>query len=228
MYTASAIFGVLALFGFILLFFVEVRQFNATGANRYSFVRNLPFELNCFRRHSKGSYVYAISLAVLGFVYIFPFLGFAIITSNSANHQFRAIFTAYTLFVLSVISIASFIALSFIKLSNFKLHITCSSIFIVSVFVSVILIGLTFSNYYFVYFQIQNVVRYIILIICLLLFGFILFLMFNPSRKDRAKLVKIDGENYQRPKYSYLCMLEWGGFLSLLLIYVPLYLGMFF
>ncbi len=224
MATASAILGIISIFGFFLLFFVEKNKFNVTGAKKYSFFRNFPFELNCFRRYSKGSYIFAISLVALGIVFIFPFLGFAIVSTG----DFWRTISVYTLFGLVTLAMFSFIALSFIKLSNFKLHTACSTIFIISIFASIILMGLTFTNTIFVYFEIQTVVRYIILFVLLLMFGFVLFLMFNPTKKDWAKLVSYDGENYERPKYSYLCMLEWGGFLTLLSMLIPLYLAMFF
>ena len=61
--------------------------------------------------------------------------------------------------------------------------------------------------------------------IILLIFEFIL--MLNPKYKNWFKMVKVDAETYNRPKFCYLAILEWGTLLNLILSYIPIIVVMF-
>ena len=46
--------------------------------------------------------------------------------------------------------------------------------------------------------------------------------MLNKNYKNWFKMVKVDAETYNRPKYCYLAILEWGTLLNLFLSFVPI------
>ena len=56
---------------------------------------------------------------------------------------------------------------------------------------------------------------------------FMIVLICNPSYKSWAKLVKVDAQTYNRPKYNYLAILEWGSFIVHLVSYIPLIVSFF-
>lgn len=225
----SIIIGVIAILGFIILFTFEVLKYNKTGAKKYNFLNSFPFELNCFRLNQKISWVFAVSLIVLSLSVVFPFLAFAIInTKNSIEAGIRHVISCYLLFFISLISVSSFVLLNFIKLSNYRWHIICDAIFITSTMCLDILMMLLLGTTSLLHLVIRNEIRVLIVIIGILILIFLAILMLNPTYKNWSKMMKYDADSYERPKYSYLCMLEWGVFLSLILLLVPLYLAMFF
>lgn len=229
MYTLAIILALLAIFGFGLLFGCEIYSFNKTGAKKYSFFRHFPYELNCFRKNSKYSWIYAISLVVACLLLIFPFFAFAFISGRElATRGGWTIAAGYILFGISIISAISFISICFTKLSNFKGHVISAVIFVISILCSYLMMLLYFGTDVFLRYEIRNEVRIVIFFICLIFIALLILLMFNPSFKNWAKLVKYEGDNYERPKFSYLCMLEWGAFLAFVLELVPLFLAMFF
>lgn len=214
------IFGIALL---AVLFIVQVLNFNKTGAKKYCFTNFFPYELNSFRLYQKSSWIFPILSAVGLLAIIFPFILFAIVSKTAVSLSITII-----LAVLAFISAASFYVLTFIKLSNFKAHLAFDVIFVISTIVLNILMVLFFGSNHFLEFGINKSISIAITVIGIIIFVYLFALMLNPSFKHWAKLVKYDSDNYVRPKFSYLCMLEWGTFLGLILSLIPLFLAMFF
>ena len=206
---------------FVFSFLSMTLSFNKTGSGKYNFLSYFPFELNQFKRNSKKSWIYEtliiFSSLLLGFSLIFYLL--------YIHFDFRDIYQLYILMAVMFISLLSVNLLFFIKLSAYKLHLIFAIIFAFSTLLSVVLellllgrndvLGLNMST------PLINIIISVVAII------FMIVLICNPSYKSWAKLVKVDAQTYNRPKYNYLAILEWGTFIVHLVSYIPLIVSFF-
>ena len=189
--------------------------YNKTGSGKYSFLGNFPYELNQFKIHSKRSWIYEAMI-----IFSSLLLGFAIILFL-INYYDRTIL--YFLFGVMIVALVSFNCLFFIKLSNYRLHIIFALIFYFSTFLTFVLelLLLTSNTLMIISTPIINIIIGAIGVV------FMAIILVNKNYKNWAKMVKIDAQTYNRPKYNYLAILEWGSFLALLLSYIPIIVALF-
>jgi len=212
------VLGIIVL-GFSFAF--EYIKYGQTGAKKYSFFRNFPYELNHFKIDQPKSFV----------LFGFEMVGSLLLISSSLlfaiNFQEINPTSAYILFSVSTFIIICFNVLRFVKLANYKLHLLMTSIFVVSNLLLFLLYYFFFTNANYGYVLIDGVkITEAVVLIVFILFEF--FLMLNPTYKNWAKLVNIEADLYSRPKYCYLPILEWGNFLLYLLSFIPLTIVVFF
>ena len=209
----------------ILVFIIEGRAFAKTGNAKYSLLRYFPFELNCFKRNSKVSYVYPIALFVGTLLISSSYLFFALETQQKGG----AMTVAYIMFAISCITALAYNALTFIKLSNYQMHLIFAVFFVCLNLLEMILslFFLPNNNYFYVNAP-HQATQIVVFIVSFLLLIFEAILMFNPSYKRWNKMVKVDAETFNRPRYNYLAMLEWGNFIIYILNLLPVGIVMFF
>lgn len=209
----------------VLTFVFEGRAFSKTGNSKYSLFRYFPFELNCFKRNSPLSYVYPITTLIGTLLVSTAFLFFALEVQQSGG----AMTIAFILFVVSCLSALVFNALRFIKLSNYQLHLIFAVIFVCLNLLEMILalFFLPNTNYFYVNAPHQTT-QIGVFVVSFLLLILEAVLMFNPSYKRWNKMVKVDAETFNRPKFNYLAMLEWGNFIIYILNLLPVGVVMFF
>lgn len=185
--------------------------FNKTGSGKYNFLSFFPYELNPFKRHNKVTYIYEV-LFIIGSICLTLFLGyFCFIHSDKI--------VIYFISIIMFISLLSFNILFFIKLTNYRLHVGFAITFAFSTFLAVILEFLYFTKSEMIGLIISTpVINMVITCLCIV---FMLILFLNKSYKDWAKMVKIDAQTYNRPKYNYLAMLEWGTLIVHIIAYLP-------
>ena len=213
------------LFILVLVYFLQAKSFSKTGNTKYNLLRYFPFELNRYRRNQKWSVFYPICV-LFGTLFISTsILLFAIETQQSGG----AATIPYIMFGLSLIAAFIFNGLTFIKLSNYQLHLIFAVIFVCLNILQIFLnfFFLTNGNYFFVNAPRQPI-QITVFIICFLILIFEVVLMFNPSYKRWNKMVKVDAETFNRPRFNYLAMLEWGNFIVYVLNIVPIGIMMFF
>lgn len=209
----------------VLVFIFEGRAFSKTGTSKYSLLRYFPFELNCFKRNSKLSYVYPVVTFMGTLIISAAFLFFALETQNNGG----AITVAYIMFVVSCLTGLVFNALTFIKLSNYQLHLIFAVLFVCLNLLEMILSLFFLPNTNYVYVNAPHQATQIaVFIVTFLLLIFEAVLMFNPSYKRWNKMVKVDAETFNRPRFNYLAMLEWGNFIIYILNLLPIGIVMFF
>ena len=182
----------------VLVFIFEGRAFSKTGTSKYSLLRYFPFELNCFKRNSKLSYVYPVVTFMGTLIISAAFLFFALETQNNGG----AITVAYIMFVVS------FVCLNLLEM-------------ILSLFF------LPNTNYVYVNAP-HQATQIAVFTVTFVLLIFEAVLMFNPSYKRWNKMVKVDAETFNRPRFNYLAMLEWGNFIIYILNLLPIGIVMFF
>jgi hypothetical protein len=221
----AIVFSFLGFFGYVFLFIIERIDFNKTGAKKYSFLRFFPFELNRFKRYQKSSYIYAIANVACGLFLTLPYLVFATQAENGSNLNAN-----YILFAASLIPIISFIFLSFVKMTAYRFHIALDSSIAFGNILLLVLMVLFFGNNKIVDYGLKSRVQIAITVILLLLLLFQAFLIVNPSYKRWAEIEKYDAtsDSYTRPKYSYLCILEWGSLLNYILMLSIIFLALYF
>jgi hypothetical protein len=211
---------VLAIIAIILYLSYEINAFNRTGANKYSFLRNYPYEANCFRKNQKSSWVLVTTKILMLLLLIIPFV-FYVISKGQQDLAFNIV-----LLVVATAAVVVFFFLSFTKLSNLKLHLGLMVSFTMLVFLINILelmfLGAKDKMNY------NRNPQVAIVIATVVLFLFQCFLLLNPSYKTWDKMQKVGSDNYIRPKFCYLCILEWGDGLVFLLEYVSLFIAFFF
>lgn len=206
-----------------VVFASEYVFFMQTGDKKYNFLRFFPYELNQFKRHNKKTYLF-LTIELLAFLCLscgalFPAIYFA--------HKFNMVITSYSMFIVSMVSLISFLVLRFVKLTLFKSHLFFTSIFVSFNLLTLMLYYLFFTNPSYQYVT-EVPIKIVVIVVILLLVIFELILMFNKTYKNWAKMVKMDAELISRPKYCYLPMLEWGNFLIYILSFIPLIIVMFF
>ncbi len=206
---------------FVFSFLAMTLSFNKTGSGKYSFISYFPFELNQFKRNSAKSWIYEI-LIIFGSL----LLGFSLIFYILYNHfELGNIYQLYLLVSVIFIALLSFNLLFFIKLSAYRLHLVFAIIFSFSTLLSLVLellllcrndvLGLTMST---------PIINIIIIVIAIV---FMIILICNPSYKTWAKLVKVDAQTYNRPRFNYLAILEWGSFITFLITFIPIIVSLF-
>ena len=177
--------------------------YQRNNSKAYNFLNNFMFEINNFRRYQKQSWLSLTVLILIGLLYIAPSVFFLLNNRGSLVYQIMFI-------VMSTISSGSMIALYFIKLSNYKLHIAFNSVFTISniifLVLSILFLG-SGESFGFIYNNDSTKILIIILGIVFIVFQAIL--MLNPTYKSWDRMVKVDA-TYSRPKYCYLSILEWG------------------
>jgi hypothetical protein len=213
----SLVLGIIAV---ILYLSYEITSFNRTGANKFSFLRNYPYEANCFRKNQKSSWILVTTKILIVLLFIIPFV-FYVIYKGSADLAFNII-----LLVLALASLVTFFFLSFTKLSNLKLHLGLMVTFTMLVFliniVELMFLGAKDKM------NINHNPQVAIVVVTIALFLFQCFLLLNPSYKTWDKMQKVGSDNYIRPKFCYLCILEWGSGLVFVLEYASLFIAFFF
>ncbi len=213
--------GIIAL---AVLYVLEIKSFNKTGNEKYNFLRFFPFELNRYKRDQSSSYVYPILQGFGTLCIATASLFFAL----QVFYKGGASTIAFILFAISFITALAFNILTFVKLSNYQLHLIFAVILVCLNLLSLIC-GLFFlpnNNYYFVN-TTSQATQITIFIVFFLLLVFEAVLMFNPAYKRWNKMVKVDAETFNRPKFNYLAMLEWGNLLIYILNLIPIALVMF-
>ena len=98
-----------------LVYVFESRAFSKTGNSKYSLFRYFPFELNCFKRNSKVSYVFPVATFAGTILFALAFLFFALEVGQNGG----ALTSAYIMFSIYCLLTISFNLLRFIKLSNY-------------------------------------------------------------------------------------------------------------
>ena len=224
------IFIALLLISFLiigLMLYFEISYFNKTGSQKFGFFRFLPFEINSFKRNQSKSYLVPIVLFVGLLLSASPLLVFALdVVKNKGD--ITASFIFFTVYTLAIIT---FMFLYFIKMSNYKLHVIVVTIFsgLVLLLNTLYLFFFTSDGHSFDGEFLTQEVRIACLIIGFILLIFEFVLMFNPTYKRWLKMRTLDATTqFNRPKYCYLAMLEWGTLLNLLLTYIPLIIVYFF
>jgi len=153
--------------GIIVLFFsyaFEFVKYGQTGSEKYSFLRNFPYELNQFKIDSSKSYILAIIEILGSCLFSVASLFFAI------NYQNVNPTSAYILFAVSTFVILCFNVLRFVKLRNYRLHLLLTSIFVVSNLLLLLLYYFFFTNSDYGYAMINGVrITEIILILLLII-----------------------------------------------------------
>lgn len=211
----------LVLFG--LNMFLESQKFKETGTERYNFLKFFPYELNMFHRLNKVSFIHLI-LPVLGSLCL---LGSMVFFGLGVIKQGGAVTAAFILVGAHALFLIAFNLLRFIKLTNYRNHLIFSSITVGSLLLIAILSAFFFFNGEISFFRNNHLaIRIIASGISILIIVFEFILLFNKSYKDWAKLVKVEAENFSRPKHCYLAIVEWGSALAYLITYIPLILMM--
>lgn len=218
----GAFLGIILLVGVYLF---EGRSFSKTGNDKYNILRYFPFEINCFKRNNKASYIYPVVQLIGTLLISSCFLFFAIETWHNGG----ALIISFILFAISFLTALTYNALTFIKLSNYQLHLIFAVIFVCLNLLQLVLslFFLTNANYYFVNPTHQGTQITVFIIIFIILI-FEAVLMFNPSYKRWNKMVKVDAETFNRPRFNYLAMLEWGNLIIYVLNLIPLGVMMYF
>ena len=224
----NVIFGVflaLGIIGLILVYYFEVKDFNRTGANKFKIYTYIPFEVNRFKRDRKDTYAYPILHVLSTIMLVIPILMFAIDVQNKAGN----VTVPYTLFTIMTLAYLTYNILTFIKLSNYKLHMIFTTIFVALTLLLEILSIFFFSTDRFMYGSgiLSKEVQISTFVVSIILLIFEFILMLNPKYKNWFKMVKVDAETYNRPKFCYLAILEWGTLLNLILSYIPIIVVMF-
>ncbi len=226
--------GVAILLEAIVLVF-HITSFNSTGAKKFKFYTYIPFELS-FRvptlssvlsNKEYESYFIAvlrkiISWIIIGipnFMLVLSMLCFALYVQFNGGD----ITAAYILFTVFTLASFFFVVLTHLKLSYYSSHMLFTTLFVASTLLLLSLYIFFFTNdhYNFGNGIINKEVQITNFVISLILLIFEFGLMLNKNYKNRFKMVKVDAETYNRPKFCYLAILEWGTLLNLFLAFIP-------
>lgn len=210
---------------FITIFVMEMKAFGRTGSKKYSFLRYFPFELNRYRRDSNWSYCYPIGVIAASLALSLASFSFALAVQGNGG----AIIIAYIIAAISTITAIVFNIVTFVKLSNYLLHLIFAVVFLCLNLLNLVLQLFFFTNPNYSFVSLPNQASQItIFVFVFLLLILEAVLMFNPAYKRRNKMVKVDAETFNRPRFNYLAMLEWGNFFIYILSFVPIGILMFF
>lgn len=204
----------LAIFGLGFFVWIESHAYNKTGSNHFSFFRTFPFEMNQFRRNKKSSSINIVVKIIISLLGATAGLMFVLYSRTSTN----ILVSAYILFFIDIIAIVAFNILTFIKLSNYKLHLIFLSIFISTTTLLDVLIIMFIGITNLFDYGLEVGPQTTILVLAILFLVFESVLVLNPSYKTWDRMVKLDAETYNRPKFCYLAILEWGSLINLILI----------
>ncbi len=206
---------------FVFSFLAMTLSFNKTGSGKYNFLSFFPYELNQFKRNYKRSWIYEILIIFSSLLVLFSLVFYALFI----HFEFHDIYQIYILLGMMFIAVFSFNLLFFIKMSAYKLHLVFAIIFAFSTLLTLVLELLLLTRNDVLGLNMSTPIINIIIIVLAIIF--MLILICNPSYKSWAKLVKVDAQTYNRPKYNYLAILEWGSFISYLISFIPLIVSMF-
>ena len=223
--------GIAILLEAIVLAF-HISSFNSTGAKKFKFYTYIPFELS-FRlpTFSSGEYknnlVAFLRKARTWIIKGVPHLMLIMSMLSFALHvQFNGgdITAAYILFTVFTLANFFYVVLSQLKLSYYSSHMLFTTLFVASTLLLLSLYIFFFTNdhYNFGNGVLKKEIQIANFVISLILIVFEFVLMLNKNYKNWFKMVKVDAETYNRPKYCYLAILEWGTLLNLFLSFVPI------
>lgn len=199
--------------------FTQITSFNRTGAKKFKFYTYLPFELTTYN----GNIIQkTMTIIVKNFGEIslsIAMLMFALYAQQNGGDMMAA----YILFAVYTLSMFSFCILKELKLSRYTAHMFATTFYVACTILLLSLYIFFFTNDRYNFgngiinkgVQIANFVCTIVLLI----FEFVL--MLNKYYKNWFKMVKVDAETYNRPKYCYLAIVEWGTYLNLILSFLP-------
>lgn len=208
------IFFLIALFLLILTHTFWILSFNKRQLTNFSFVRFFPYELNPFRRNEKTGVFGAVLMGISLVALIAPVVIFSINIGFLSAYLFMAMF---------IVTVGVYFALLFVKLTNFRGHVMCASLFVALVIGLILVEFLIFGSPQYGYMpNIMDYRHYIIYTIHGLSLIFELILVLNPKHKEWGKLIKENEEKYVRPKFNYFATLEWGTFINLIVCEIPL------
>lgn len=222
LYIGAFIISLICLISVIIF---EVTKFNKTHNEKFTFFAYFPFEINTFKRSSPQTLLSPVFYTLGAFGLSFCAFLFAFATQQSQG----SVTAAYIIFVANVLVALSFLVLRFVKLSNYKMHITFASINVaLNLLIDFLyLFFFTNSNIVFIHSPSKGVeIACFIIILSMLIFLFAMLL--NPSYRQWFKMVKVDAETFSRPKKNYLVMIEWGSLLHYLISFIPLSIVAFF
>lgn len=222
--------GIAILLEAIVLAF-HITSFNSTGAKKFKFYTYIPFELS-FRLPTLSSGEYKnnfvaylrrirswIIKGIPNFMLVLSMLCFALYVQFNGGD----ITAAYILFTVFTLANFFFVVLTHLKLSYYSSHMLFTTLFVASTLLLLSLYIFFFTNdhYNFGNGIINKEVQITNFVISLILIVFEFGLMLNKNYKNRFKMVKVDAETYNRPKFCYLAILEWGTLLNLFLVFIP-------
>ncbi len=222
--------GIAILLEAIVLAF-HITSFNSTGAKKFKFYTYIPFELS-FRLPTLSSGEYKnnfvaylrrirswIIKGIPNFMLVLSMLCFALYVQFNGGD----ITAAYILFTVFTLANFFFVVLTHLKLSYYSSHMLFTTLFVASTLLLLSLYIFFFTNdhYNFGNGIINKEVQITNFVISLILIIFEFGLMLNKNYKNRFKMVKVDAETYNRPKFCYLAILEWGTLLNLFLAFIP-------
>ena len=222
--------GIAILLEAIVLVF-HITSFNSTGAKKFKFYTYIPFELS-FRLPTLSSGEYKnnfvaylrrirswIIKGIPNFMLVLSMLCFALYVQFNGGD----ITAAYILFTVFTLANFFFVVLTHLKLSYYSSHMLFTTLFVASTLLLLSLYIFFFTNdhYNFGNGIINKEVQITNFVISLILIIFEFGLMLNKNYKNRFKMVKVDAETYNRPKFCYLAILEWGTLLNLFLAFIP-------
>lgn len=222
--------GIAILLEAIVLAF-HITSFNSTGAKKFKFYTYIPFELS-FRLPTLSSGEYKnnfvaylrrirswIIKGIPNFMLVLSMLCFALYVQFNGGD----ITAAYILFTVFTLANFFFVVLTHLKLSYYSSHMLFTTLFVASTLLLLSLYIFFFTNdhYNFGNGIINKEVQITNFVISLILLIFEFGLMLNKNYKNRFKMVKVDAETYNRPKFCYLAILEWGTLLNLFLAFIP-------
>lgn len=222
--------GIAILLEAIVLAF-HITSFNSTGAKKFKFYTYIPFELS-FRLPTLSSGEYKnnfvaylrrirswIIKGIPNFMLVLSMLCFALYVQFNGGD----ITAAYILFTVFTLANFFFVVLTHLKLSYYSSHMLFTTLFVASTLLLLSLYIFFFTNdhYNFGNGIINKEVQITNFVISLILIIFEFGLMLNKNYKNRFKMVKVDAETYNRPKFCYLAILEWGTLLNLFLVFIP-------
>lgn len=185
---------------FFTVFFVSSRiKYNRRFSQKYDLRNMFPYELN-YESKFQDNFIGNITfiLMVLSHVGVFVFSMDTLIQSTLAFNLVAALLTSITTLLIL-----------FVPLKLLKTHLICTTLFIISTFLSFASIGYTTLNFS----SLLNYNYLIILAIISFAFALVVFgIIMNPKLTMWAKAEKleVDGQVvYKRPKYIVLAFSEW-------------------
>jgi len=206
---------------FIFYAFSFSNYYKMTG-NKYNFLNNFLFEINGFKKNNKKTYVFPIGLTIVSLLMLSPFILFIFVNKGSE-------LLSYILIGGAIIFISAFFVLNYVKLYAYKVHLSFDAILVCSlifmIFLEIFFMG---SKETYGYVFSNDSIRILLIVIGIVLIVIELFLMFNPSYKKRDRMIKVDPNNFSRPKVCYLSSLEWGTLVVFLLSYSILIISVFY
>ncbi len=206
--------------------YIDINAFNRTGSKKFNFLTYFPFELTQSKKTIANKLPY-IFFESLGLILLSSARLIFSLATKEANGAFV---TSIFFFAFNLLFCLTFIALKFIKLSNFKLHCAFATAEVCFALLINFLYAFYFSSQSFAFINKMpsDAIRYSCFAVSFLLIIAEFALILNPSAKGWLRMVKIDAETFNRPKHCYLAIVEWGTLLVYFLSFIPLIIVFFF